>query len=94
MPRPIEKRPDINNYPPLRDWLHKLEARCMWQLPVGNRANPDAYLEMWYGAGLPRPVVVLVYADRMGWELFTPCDRAQVEATLADAEARMGQVVR
>ena len=88
------RKPWVSNYPPLKEWLDKHDATCMWQVP----SNPDpgydidwapvSYIECWLVNG--RPVIVVVRADKMGWDIFTDCNSARVDETLADAEKRVG----
>jgi len=86
--------PYVENYPPLRDWLKKHEARCMWQLPMqpehGREEPPTAYVEQWMFPKTSRMVVVVVYANKMGWDVFTSSNEHQIDATLEDAEERLG----
>lgn len=82
-----EDQPWVSNYPPLRDWLNKVGARCHGQLPVGNPAKPRAFIETWLaGQGV---FIVEVRAEKMGWDLFTSLGANDIPLTLADAEERL-----
>lgn len=83
-----ENKPWTSNYPPLNEWLHKIEARCMDQIPVGDPENPRAYLEKWIVNG--RVFALEVRADQHGWEIFTANYTNSVDETFADAEKRLG----
>jgi hypothetical protein len=82
-------KPWVDNYPPLRDWLRKHEARCNWQLPLGNKSFPNAYVESWIAPN-GREFVVVVQANRLGWNIYTPEPSSEIVGTLADAERRLG----
>lgn len=82
-----EDRAYVSNYPPLREWLEKHEARCMWQEGTGPKDNPD-FVECWIVNGVA--MIVVVHANRRGWDIFTPCRDSSIEATLTDAELRCG----
>lgn len=74
--------------PTLDEWLQRRGARFLWRM-----AGTDKAIEGWsIGA---RSFVVIVYAkDRRGvgggWDIMTSCDSIDIDATLADAEARLG----
>jgi len=88
----------ISNYPPLKDWLNKHEARCMWQLPMQQPNSstgeyeydfgPTAYVECWLV--YRRPVIIVVHANKNGWEIYSALDDLKISATLADVERRVG----
>ena len=82
-------KPWTDNYPPLRDWLRKHKARCNWQLPLGSKTFPSAYVESW-SAPNGREFIVVVQANRLGWNIFTPEQSNEIVGTLADAEVRLG----
>lgn len=82
-------KPWVSNYPTLLNWLHKIEARCMEQIPVGSARNPTAYLEKWVTPN-GRVFVVEVRANRAGWNIYTDANTSHIELTLADAEKRLG----
>lgn len=79
--------PWISNYPPLHDWLMTNNARCDWQMRYG-KGKQGFMLEQWR---LPHslPFVVLVYASKGGWEIFTPCASNSIEQTLTDCAERI-----
>lgn len=87
-------KPWVSNYPPLKQWLDEHNARCMWQVP----SNPDrgddpdwapgAYIEC-YLINM-HPVVVVVRSNQMGWDIYTTASTPLIDATLMDAEARLG----
>lgn len=85
-----KNKPYVSNYPPLRDWLHKHEAFCQWQLPLGPEDNPNAYVEMWQPSD-GWPVVVIAHHNQFGWEIYTSHPTNDIEATLADADARIAR---
>jgi hypothetical protein len=80
--------PFTSNYPPLDAWLREHGARCDWQIPYGPKSKSAAYLECWRCPG-SAPFVILVRADRAGWDVYTPCHSAKVDETLADLERRI-----
>ena len=51
--------------------LRKHGARCNWQLPKGSKTFPSAYVESW-SAPNGREFIVVVQANRLGWNIFTP----------------------
>lgn len=83
-------KPYVSNYPPLRNWLDEHDARCMHQLPIGDKENPAAYLELYLINGVE--VVVLVHQRGNGWNLFTPSATGKIYETFADANARIAAV--
>lgn len=89
-------KPWVDNYPPLRDWLNKHEARCMWQIPLNERPSdaehdwaPQAYVECYLISGR-RLVIVVVHANKGGWDIYTDANTNKIAETLADAEQRLG----
>lgn len=83
---PHADKPYVDNYPPLRDWLREHNARCEWQVPIGDRESPQAYVECWRvykGA-----VVLLIQANQNGWEIFSSLNTNKVQESLDDALAR------
>lgn len=82
-------KPWISNYPPLQDWLNKIDARCQDQIPVGGPVEPIAYLEKW-GTPNGRVFIVEVRANKMGWNIYTSTDDGTIQGTLQDAESRLG----
>lgn len=90
--------PWISNYPPLKAWLNKHNARCMWQIgmqpedsnQVREYGYPTAYVECWLvGKAL---AIVIIHDNKMGWEIYTPAGTPLISETLADAERRLGLV--
>jgi len=81
--RDDSKKPWVSNYPPLLEWLTKHKGLCMWQ-NYGDRISTECWS---VGQAL---AIVLIYADGAGWDIFTPCLDTNIEATLADAEKRLG----
>lgn len=91
-PRKIDtsNHPYVANYPSLRDWLRANDALCMWQLPMDDGAAygyPAAYVECWR-IGTSH-VIVVVRANKHGWEIYTAHPSNNVAETLADALARV-----
>jgi len=84
------ERPYVANYPPLNDWLRKHESRCNWQLPLGDPEAPTAYVESHWLAKAKAEVIVVVRANQLGWDLYTPSRDNSIMATLEDAEKRLG----
>lgn len=86
-------KPYTSNYPPLEMWLKKIDARCHSQIPVGDPKKPEAYFEMWYvnhpTAG-SMTFCILVRGKQRGWEIYTPALTNAIDATLLDAERRLG----
>jgi hypothetical protein len=87
--RAPEDEPYVENYPPLRDWLRQHEARCNWQLPLGPKDAPVAYVESWW-LGHGGEVLVVVQAQKMGWNLYTADGGNKVADAFIDAETRLG----
>lgn len=81
-------KPWVSNYPPLKEWLDKIEARCVDQIPVNGPIEPTAYLEKW-GTPNGRMFIIEVRANRMGWNIFTDCASNTIAETLADADRRI-----
>ncbi len=88
----IEDVPMIENYPPLKEWLfsERLNARCLWQLSdeYSDSTAERMRVEAWAING--RVVVFTLYADRKGFEIYTNADTNNIEASIRDAEARIG----
>jgi len=89
--------PWVSNYPPLKAWLDKHEARCQWQLPSNPRPNdaawdwsPGSYIEGWRLKGSNAVVILVVHSNKMGWDVFTSVGTNNVGDTLEDAEKRLG----
>lgn len=82
-------KPWISNYPPLKAWLDKIDARCQDQIPVGGPIEPTAYLEKW-GTLDGRIFIVEVRANQMRWDIYTDANTPHIDLTLVDAEERLG----
>lgn len=80
--------PYVENYPPLREWLHKHEMRCSWQTRTMRGAHASM-VEHYIGPGGGQ-CIVIVHANGNGWDIFTPCNSTAIDRTFADAELRMG----
>lgn len=87
--RPNADQPWISNYPPLKAWLDKIGAMCGQQVPLGDPEEPRAYFELWSVTG-GKSFMLIVFANRNGWEIYTPVYTNKVAETLADAEKRLG----
>lgn len=86
----MKAKPYLENYPPLRDWLRKHDARCNWQVALGNGPDgPRAYIESWQSRAWRGDVIVVVRADQLGWDIYTSCSSNDIDASLADALARV-----
>jgi hypothetical protein len=75
--------PWVANYPPLKEWLAKVEGRCLWQ-----QRNGTSMVEGWAIAGAV--AVIEVYANGNGWNIYTACASRRIDETLQDAEVRTG----
>lgn len=88
--------PYIENYPPLKEWLDKHDARCIWQVPMQCEHNrhedqpPTVYIEKWFFPKTKRFVVIEVHARKFGWEVYIANDSNDVVKTIAQAETLMG----
>lgn len=80
--QPTSEKPYVSNYPDLARWLDAKDARCQWQ-----KIDRAMAVEGWLIDGVV--VVVLVYANRHGWEIFTAPATREVQATFADVNARI-----
>lgn len=91
-------KPWVSNYPPLQEWLDKVEAKCQWQIPMQPKPTadddyepdwaPTAYVECWaVGKGT---VIIIVRAEQHGWEIYSALDSNSVQESLADVEKRCG----
>jgi hypothetical protein len=88
-------KPWVSNYPVLQAWLDNHGARCMWQTPREEKPrnaewdwSPQAYIECWIVG--TRQCILIVYANKGGWNIFTDVNTPRVDETLADAERRCG----
>ena len=87
--RDPKDEPWTENYPPLAKWLREHNALCLSQtLLHGTRAKPLAYIETWMIHA--RCFVVEVRDEQRGWEIYTSTVSSRVDATLIDAEERLG----
>lgn len=87
--RDLSNRAFVSNYPPLDEWLKKHEARCYFQVPVGGDPDdPNGYVEQYIING--NFCIVMVWANKNGWELYTAGDSMEIAPTFADAEKRLG----
>jgi hypothetical protein len=87
--------PYVENYPPLKAWLDKHDARCMFQVPMQcehgrDGAPPTAYVEQYLFPRTNRFAVVVVQARKMGWDIYVSSNDPQINTTLEDAERRLG----
>lgn len=87
--------PYVENYPPLKEWLDKHDARCMWQVPMQceherDGAPPTAYVEQYMFPKSNRMAIIFVHARRMGWDIYVASNDRKVDSTLEDAERRLG----
>jgi transposase-like protein len=82
-------KPYTANYPVLEAWLQKHEAQCNWQLPIGDKRNPQGYVESWFSRSWKMPVVIIVWAKQRGWDIYTAPATNSGEVTLQDAEDRV-----
>lgn len=94
-PRDTSEHPYVENYPPLKEWLDKHEARCIWQVPAQHeseraRAYPTFYVELWLFPKTNRTAIIIVHSNKGGWDIHTPAGTNRVAETLEDAERRLG----
>lgn len=87
-PGAIRNEPGVSSYPPLREWLEKIEARCVWQHMNGAPNQRHSAVEMHTANG--RVFIVVVHAEQRGWEVYSAADTNQITASLLDAEERLG----
>lgn len=81
-----KRHPKLSDCLPLVEWLNKHNAKCLWQrLPPTDGA---ATVEAWVVNG--HVVLIVIYADRAGWDLYTGMSTNDIAETLADAERRVG----
>lgn len=78
----------VDNYPPLRDFLCEVEARCDWQLSLGEDGYAG-YVEQWRTPN-GRTMIVTVRSCQNGWDIATPADTNSIAETLLDVRARLG----
>ena len=86
--RKPEDEPYTDNYPPLKAWLNKHNGRCVEQVRLNCGTRAEQMLEVWnIGNG---SVVIRVWAERAGWDIFTAHASNSIELALNDAELRLG----
>lgn len=85
--RDSKDEPYVENYAPLKAWLNHHNAVCVWQIPYGGtKAKPMSYLECYrVGRGL---VIVQIFENLHGWEIYTTSCDNDVAASLRDATVR------
>lgn len=66
-------------------WLAKHNAHCLWQ----KKLDSGDFVEAWVTQS-GRVCLVVRFRKNMGWNIFTGIDDIDIEATLADAEKRLG----
>jgi hypothetical protein len=76
-------KPGVENNPPLRDWLNKHNAKCIWQ-----HWDSAHSIEGWTIAG--NLFIINIYSDNRGWDIYTGQASIDVTDTLKDAEKRLG----
>ena len=90
--------PSTRNYPPLHSWLNKHNAQCAWELEHGpftvvTRKGEDSERVPAFKVSsfliCGAEVIVKVYANRQGWNLYTPHLGNNIPETLTDAEQRL-----
>lgn len=87
--RRTEDLPVVGNYPRLQAWLDKHEARPMWSLINGDGLDTaQASVEGWMVRGGAIAILV-IHANKQGWNIFTSCDSNKIDETFADAEQRL-----
>lgn len=82
--------PEVSDYPPLHDWLNKHDARCIWYVSDWERGvkKPLRHVEAWLVRGAL--VLVVLYAERRGWHVYTEANTTNIVAVFADIERRIG----
>lgn len=84
-------KPWVENYPALKEWLNKIGARCLEQVPgpkMAKSKDPTFYIEKWICGA--REFYVEVRANRLGWNVYTGSASSMIADTLRDAEHRIG----
>jgi len=76
------------NYPPLSEWLRKIDAVCNWQILQGRQDGHHQYIECWTAKG--RVFLISVRSHNHGWDIFTNSASIDVDKTLEDANVRLG----
>jgi hypothetical protein len=90
--RSDDRKPWTSNYPELEQFLKEHECQCQWQLPFGPPSDPRAYVECYTMPHAEANFIVQVWADKSGWDVYTPCRDVKIEATLADLKVRIGHL--
>jgi hypothetical protein len=82
--RTARNEPWTANYPPLHEWLKRVDGRCLWQ-----QKNGTSMIEGWAINGVV--AIIHVYGNGNGWNIYTACPSNRIDLTLQDAEARCGR---
>lgn len=83
-------KPWVENYPALKEWLNKIGARCLEQVPgpkMAKSKDPTFYIEKWICGS--HEFYIEVRANRLGWNIYTGCASSMIAETLQDAEQRI-----
>jgi len=88
MKKSKSKVPTTADYPVLVAWLNKHNARCHWQASHGEMAHAVTAIEGWLVNG--HIVIVEVYSEGRGWNIYTTSDDNRIDVSLLDAELRIG----
>ncbi|MFA4971493.1 MAG: hypothetical protein WC683_02690 [bacterium] len=82
-------KPWVSNYPELQRWLDDHDARCQWQLPMGDPESPSAYVEAWqFSTG--HVAIITVRGNRNGWNIYSALPSNLTIESLDDAAKRLG----
>jgi hypothetical protein len=87
-----KSKPYVDNYPVLRDWLRKNEAKCDWQLSLGSEEEPSAFVESYSVRG--RQFLIMVYSNHGGWDIYTSGASSRIDETLDDANKRLARIYK
>ena len=85
MPNNDRMTPDVDSYPPLKEWLDVNGHSCMWSTRVGAQVLVEQWLLKNHAI-----VIIVVRPMQRGWDIFTCADTTDIKATLRDAEIRTG----
>lgn len=78
------RQPYIENYPPLKAWINRHEDTiCQWQKRIGAKMM----VERWIVDGVP--VIIEIYGDGHGWNIYTTSPDNTIVHAVADAEDRI-----
>lgn len=81
--------PAIQSYPPLQEWLNKIDAICDWQKKLGEKgASHTTMVEQWRARG-SAPFILMIHSHGNGWDVLTSLHENNVEATTRDCERRI-----